>query len=69
MVLAYKFFGKYILCLIVVNNILITIKVQVVGVTCASCPFPCMNDLKFPVVVLDECSQMTEPASLLPIAR
>lgn len=69
MVLAYKFFGKYILCLIVVNNILITIKVQVVGVTCAACPFPCMNDLKFPVVVLDECSQMTEPASLLPIAR
>ncbi|MEJ1270847.1 zinc finger GRF-type containing 1 [Cricetulus griseus] len=34
-----------------------------------ACPFPCMNDLKFPVVVLDECSQMTEPASLLPIAR
>lgn len=44
-------------------------KVRVVGVTCAACPFPCMNDLKFPVVVLDECSQMTEPASLLPIAR
>ncbi|XP_020743596.2 5'-3' DNA helicase ZGRF1 isoform X5 [Odocoileus virginianus] len=44
-------------------------QVQVVGVTCAACPFPCMNDLKFPVVVLDECSQMTEPASLLPIAR
>ncbi|XP_035148991.2 5'-3' DNA helicase ZGRF1 isoform X11 [Callithrix jacchus] len=44
-------------------------QVQVVGVTCAACPFPCMNDLKFPVVVLDECSQITEPASLLPIAR
>ncbi|KAL6059656.1 hypothetical protein STEG23_037121, partial [Scotinomys teguina] len=44
-------------------------QVQVVGITCAACPFPCMNDLKFPVVVLDECSQMTEPASLLPIAR
>ncbi|XP_065763690.1 5'-3' DNA helicase ZGRF1 isoform X4 [Muntiacus reevesi] len=44
-------------------------QVRVVGVTCAACPFPCMNDLKFPVVVLDECSQMTEPASLLPIAR
>ena len=54
---------------IVVNNILIVIKVRVVGVTCAACPFPCMNDLKFPVVVLDECSQITEPASLLPIAR
>ncbi|KAM4834304.1 5'-3' DNA helicase ZGRF1 [Thomomys bottae] len=44
-------------------------QVRVVGVTCAACPFPCMNNLKFPVVVLDECSQMTEPASLLPIAR
>ncbi|XP_027251475.1 protein ZGRF1 isoform X4 [Cricetulus griseus] len=44
-------------------------QVRVVGITCAACPFPCMNDLKFPVVVLDECSQMTEPASLLPIAR
>ncbi|XP_040331656.1 5'-3' DNA helicase ZGRF1 isoform X4 [Herpailurus yagouaroundi] len=44
-------------------------QVRVVGVTCAACPFPCMNDLKFPVVVLDECSQITEPASLLPIAR
>ncbi|GAB1288100.1 Protein ZGRF1 [Apodemus speciosus] len=44
-------------------------RVRVIGITCAACPFPCMNDLKFPVVVLDECSQMTEPASLLPIAR
>ncbi|XP_064419285.1 5'-3' DNA helicase ZGRF1 [Latimeria chalumnae] len=44
-------------------------QVRVVGVTCAACPFPCMNKLKFPVVVLDECSQMTEPSSLLPIAR
>ncbi|XP_044536985.1 protein ZGRF1 [Gracilinanus agilis] len=44
-------------------------QVQVVGVTCAACPFPCMNNLKFPIVLLDECSQMTEPASLLPIAR
>ncbi|XP_063494048.1 5'-3' DNA helicase ZGRF1 isoform X7 [Symphalangus syndactylus] len=44
-------------------------QVRVVGVTCAACPFPCMNDLKFPVVVLDECSQITEPTSLLPIAR
>ncbi|XP_055241169.2 5'-3' DNA helicase ZGRF1 isoform X6 [Gorilla gorilla gorilla] len=44
-------------------------QVRVVGATCAACPFPCMNDLKFPVVVLDECSQISEPASLLPIAR
>ncbi|NXX11947.1 ZGRF1 protein, partial [Podargus strigoides] len=44
-------------------------QVKVVGVTCAACVFPCLNTLKFPVVMLDECSQMTEPASLLPIAR
>ncbi|KAJ1217382.1 hypothetical protein NDU88_004976 [Pleurodeles waltl] len=44
-------------------------KVRVVGVTCAACPFACLNNLRFPVIVLDECSQITEPASLLPIAR
>ncbi|KAG2466783.1 ZGRF1 protein, partial [Polypterus senegalus] len=44
-------------------------EVQVVGATCAACPFPCMNNLLFPVVLLDECSQITEPASMLPIAR
>ncbi|XP_053514726.1 protein ZGRF1 isoform X1 [Artibeus jamaicensis] len=44
-------------------------QVRVVGATCAACPFPCMDGLRFPVVVLDECSQMTEPASLLPVAR
>ncbi|NXR35108.1 ZGRF1 protein, partial [Zosterops hypoxanthus] len=44
-------------------------QVKVVGATCAACPFPCLNALRFPVVMLDECSQMTEPASLLPIAR
>ncbi|XP_038061015.1 uncharacterized protein LOC119731816 [Patiria miniata] len=44
-------------------------SVRVVGVTCAACTFPCMSSLKFPVILLDECSQMTEPSSLLPIAR
>ncbi|XP_069834595.1 5'-3' DNA helicase ZGRF1 isoform X2 [Dendropsophus ebraccatus] len=44
-------------------------QVRVVGATCAACPFPCLSNLKFPVVILDECSQITEPASLLPIAR
>ncbi|XP_044157691.1 protein ZGRF1 [Bufo gargarizans] len=44
-------------------------QVRVVGATCAACPFPCLSNLTFPVVILDECSQMTEPASLLPIAR
>ncbi|XP_041125705.1 protein ZGRF1-like [Polyodon spathula] len=44
-------------------------EIQVVGATCAACTFPCMNNLTFPVVLLDECSQITEPASLQPIAR
>ncbi|KAL9961786.1 hypothetical protein ACROYT_G030806 [Oculina patagonica] len=44
-------------------------QVRVVGVTCAACVFPCLDKLKFPVLLLDECSQMTEPASLLPMAR
>lgn len=49
-------------------RILVT-QVRVVGVTCAACLFPCLSGLQFPVVLLDEGSQMTEPASLLPIAR
>ncbi|XP_075926861.1 5'-3' DNA helicase ZGRF1 isoform X2 [Petromyzon marinus] len=44
-------------------------EVSVVGATCASCPFPSMGGLCFPFVILDECSQITEPMSLLPIAR
>ncbi|NXU55923.1 ZGRF1 protein, partial [Turnix velox] len=51
------------------TNKVILQQVKVVGATCAACPFPCLNALKFPVVMLDECSQMTEPASLLPVAR
>uniref|UniRef100_A0A8C6VII6 5'-3' DNA helicase ZGRF1 n=1 Tax=Naja naja TaxID=35670 RepID=A0A8C6VII6_NAJNA len=43
-------------------------KVKVVGSTCAACSFPCLKSLKFPIVILDECSQMTEPSSLFPIA-
>ncbi|XP_031561752.1 protein ZGRF1-like isoform X2 [Actinia tenebrosa] len=43
--------------------------VQVVGVTCAACVFPCLERMKFSVVLLDECSQMTEPTALLPLAR
>ncbi|XP_074607425.1 uncharacterized protein LOC141860282 isoform X2 [Acropora palmata] len=43
--------------------------VRVVGVTCAATSFPHLDKLKFPVLLLDECSQMTEPASLLPLAR
>ncbi|CAB4015111.1 ZGRF1 isoform X2 [Paramuricea clavata] len=44
-------------------------NVRVVGVTCAACTFAALERLKFPVLLLDECSQMTEPTSLLPMAR
>lgn len=44
-------------------------KVKVVGVTCAASAFSCLDSLTFPVVLIDESSQMTEPSSLLPIAK
>eukprot|EP01083_Nonionella_stella_P205221 747537_1 len=42
---------------------------RVVGVTCAATAFPILQDNKFPIVILDEASQMVEPMSLLPIAK
>jgi len=44
-------------------------EVRVVAVTCMSCLFPYLQALTFNVQLLDECSQMMEPLSLLPIAR
>lgn len=43
--------------------------VRVVGVTCAASVFPYLERLTFQVQLLDECSQMMEALSLLPIAR
>ena len=42
---------------------------NVVGATCNATTFDILKDMEFPVVVLDECSQITEPMSLLPILR
>ncbi|KAL7753618.1 Vacuolar protein sorting-associated protein 52 [Sorochytrium milnesiophthora] len=39
----------------------------VVGVTCLATSFEVLRDAKFALVILDECSQMTEPGSLLPL--
>ena len=36
---------------------------------CAASTFTLMEGLSFPLLLLDECSQMTEPASMLPMAR
>lgn len=44
-------------------------RYPILGATCCATRLPVMEGLRCDVVVLDECSQMTEPASLLPIAR
>ncbi|XP_069124760.1 uncharacterized protein [Argopecten irradians] len=44
-------------------------NVRVVGVTCASCTASSLDRMSFPVVLLDESSQMTEPSSMLPVAK
>lgn len=44
-------------------------KVRVVGLTCCSAMLPVMDGLSFDTVVLDECSQMTEPLSAVPLVR
>jgi hypothetical protein len=41
----------------------------IVGATCAATTFQSLDGAVFPLVVLDEAGQMTEPTSLLPIAR
>jgi len=42
---------------------------RVIGATCAATGFDVMKDMNFKIVILDECSQMLEPQSLLPIAK
>ena len=39
---------------------------SVVGATCAACSLPAMADQRFDLLLLDECSQLTEPAALAP---
>lgn len=40
---------------------------QVVGVTCCSASLPVLEGHRFEVLVMDECSQMVEPLSMLPV--
>jgi hypothetical protein len=42
-------------------------QARVVGVTCAATSFNVMSGRVFPFVLLDECSQQTEPISMLPV--
>jgi hypothetical protein len=41
---------------------------RVIGVTCAATSFPIMRGKAFRFVLLDECSQQTEPISMIPIS-
>lgn len=42
---------------------------RVIGVTCAATAVAVLEHRRFAVVLLDEASQMVEPASLLSVAR
>ncbi|UPQ96762.1 P-loop nucleoside triphosphate hydrolase [Chloropicon primus] len=42
---------------------------RVVGVTCHSSTNSLLDDRKFDIVILDECSQIIEPLSMVPILR
>ncbi|KAJ3212193.1 hypothetical protein HDU67_003970 [Dinochytrium kinnereticum] len=41
----------------------------VIGVTCLSTPSEILENITGTILILDECSQMTEPLSLLPITK
>ena len=40
---------------------------QVVAATCTSAGDPCLKGMKFPIVIVDEATQVTEPTSLIPL--
>jgi superfamily I DNA and/or RNA helicase len=44
-------------------------NMRIVGVTTAAATFDILNDNRFAIVLLDEASQMVEPASLVPLIR
>ena len=43
--------------------------VPIVGVTCCSSLLAALDGQRFDLVLLDECSQMVEPLSLVPLLR
>lgn len=43
--------------------------VPIVGVTCCSALLSALDGQRFDMVVLDECSQMVEPLSMVPLLR
>lgn len=49
------------------------LQTRVVGITTAACEFEVMNQtdnaLRYPILLLDEASQMVEPASIVPAVR
>ncbi|CAO3617623.1 unnamed protein product [Cunninghamella echinulata] len=51
------------------ENILEVHKADVVGTTCNASSFDIFNDTVFPFVLMDECSQIMEPMTIVPLAR
>jgi hypothetical protein len=44
-------------------------RARVVGVTCAAASFDVLDGISCDICIMDECSQMVEPLSLVPLAR
>ncbi|KAG0344460.1 hypothetical protein BG004_004465 [Podila humilis] len=42
---------------------------KVVGATCVASTFEALDNMSFPIVILDEASQLLEPMSLVPLCR
>ncbi|KAI7870679.1 AAA domain-containing protein, partial [Spinellus fusiger] len=42
---------------------------QVVGTTCMASVFEVFNGIRFPLVLMDECSQLMEPLNMVPLSR
>ncbi|KAI9306942.1 AAA domain-containing protein [Cunninghamella echinulata] len=51
------------------ENILEVHKADVVGTTCNASSFDIFNDTVFPFILMDECSQLMEPMTIVPLAR
>jgi superfamily I DNA and/or RNA helicase len=52
------------------NSLLLLFIIDVVlGVTCMAASFEVLDGTQFQLIILDECSQLTEPTALLSIAK
>ena len=42
---------------------------SIVGATLMASMFQCLDKIEFPIIIIDECSQMTEPLTCIPLSR